>query len=748
MFSLSLSLGTQLFGSLLALPLACCERGDAPVGSWTLAMKNTVYLLKGTPQLIKVACALRMKYRKGDKVRLAPFLVGFHPRNRGGLKPSGMRILELLCILIQKGFDAEEADCGGIVVDCQTSMVMVYNTEMCSGDPLLVATIDGKGLSYGSLAHSHLNQVLKNILSGRVTIPEEFREALAPILGHSNTVEFSRLQLHDATMAEYVNQGLLFEVLDSAMESEEPEGVDIIQAAANEKNSAAFVHHEMEALKLLCDYCSAESETATEVLFSTMRDKLGKALPQFAYDPDLVYLFKLVMNTAGEKGQHLKFLCDFLTAFVDPAKRRLRLQAFSVVTELPNAHELPHMMMAILIRSYCAAPRHTFCDSPVLGHWKYMVTKHNYTFVLANRLLQFFFNGLREELQKIEAYPQNRFLGNLYKEVANAFSISVKPGHLEVSKQLKHSLAAIAQSYMTRYGKLTGDTDTKSPEWFSFGEVEAEASSGSGAGPEPKTLKLGATTAECREDGTVVAKEQKTGKVDAMVPDVMDVQAWLNDAELRDIQRTHQMKCTAFHAYLDLARRSPGTPKLLVTTPVIEGEKAAQWKVIAQEDFQEKELILVPFLSSAERLMEKLNMSPDAIVVTVQEESETQCFHVTRHFDTMTDENLHKAHRKHKNMSRSPFWACERSHQAEKFNCELIEVTTTVVSCFQWNSIGNPQWAPMTSNCKVSIPVLVNTAPIKSGDEVVLKAEAPQKQKPKEKRPASTWETQALQLVR
>ena len=93
---------------------------------------------KDTPsQLIKVAAALRLKYRKGSKERLYPWVVGFHMKNRGGAKHSGLRVLELTKELLRVGFDAEEADCGGIVIDSELtlSMVMGYNFRFCTGDP-------------------------------------------------------------------------------------------------------------------------------------------------------------------------------------------------------------------------------------------------------------------------------------------------------------------------------------------------------------------------------------------------------------------------------------------------------------------------------------------------------------------------------------------------------------------------------------------------------------------------------------
>ena len=59
-------------------------------------IKNTLQ------QLIKAAAALRMKYRKGEKVRFAACLVGFHPNNRGGAKLSGLRVMELMKQLLEK----------------------------------------------------------------------------------------------------------------------------------------------------------------------------------------------------------------------------------------------------------------------------------------------------------------------------------------------------------------------------------------------------------------------------------------------------------------------------------------------------------------------------------------------------------------------------------------------------------------------------------------------------------------------
>ena len=142
---------------------------------------------------------------------------------------SGLRVMELTKQLLEKGFDEEEADCGGVVVE-SASMVMDYNVAACAGDPLLLATVDGKQLQFGSLSHSHLNQVLKNI-SASLKIPEG-EQGLHMVVGPSGAIEMALLKMHDSTFERYAREGCLFEVLAAKIDTEEPEAADIISAAA------------------------------------------------------------------------------------------------------------------------------------------------------------------------------------------------------------------------------------------------------------------------------------------------------------------------------------------------------------------------------------------------------------------------------------------------------------------------------------------------------------------------------------
>ena len=66
-------------------------------------------------------------------------------------------------------------------------------------------------------------------------------------------VSLTLLEKHDPMFALYARQGLMWSVLSSAI-NEDPEALDVIQAAANCKNSMAMVPHEMECIAKVRPY--------------------------------------------------------------------------------------------------------------------------------------------------------------------------------------------------------------------------------------------------------------------------------------------------------------------------------------------------------------------------------------------------------------------------------------------------------------------------------------------------------------
>ncbi|MFM7988551.1 MAG: hypothetical protein ACKPKO_55485, partial [Candidatus Fonsibacter sp.] len=65
-----------------------------------------------------------------------------------------------------------------------------------------------------------------------------------------------------------------WEVLSAKLEEENPDGVLCIQAALNDPANAAMLVHEMQIVKQLAQYCTAESNLAGEVRVETIRARL------------------------------------------------------------------------------------------------------------------------------------------------------------------------------------------------------------------------------------------------------------------------------------------------------------------------------------------------------------------------------------------------------------------------------------------------------------------------------------------
>ena len=685
--------------------------------------------LKDTPsQLIKVAAALRLKYRKGSKERLYPWVVGFHMKNRGGAKLSGLRVLELMKELLRVGFDAEEADCGGIVIESEltSSMVMDYNVQSCEGDPLLVAAIDGKGLQFGTLAHSHLNQVLKNIL-GKMVIPEEEKESKSfkGLIGPQGSIESSLLKQHDEVFEAYLHQGLLFEVLACAIEKEEPEGADIISAAANLKNAMALIPHEMEALRLTSTYCWKSGEAAGQVSFAQMREQLAQSMPSIAYDPDFLHMFQLVIECGADKYPHIQFLVDFLSKFVDPGKRRLRLSAFSVVTELPA--DAPHMRVALLIAAYCTIPKSLFCDSPDRSKWKQILKNKSVCFDLAERMLWFFSDTKRGILEQLSLFERLRFLGNLYKDVVHAFQLQSVS---EVDVELKR----IGGVYKKKFEELTTFECTDMPDRLK-GPPPQKADSA-----ESKVLMPVLAQFDEQNPRTVLSQQQSEVQLKRKE---IDWTVWARSQTLKEKLHDKVQLSAAAMLCMDLFLIHPVTADLKWVRPV-EGDAFTRWKVLAGESLEAKQLVMVPYISGPEKLGVKKSLSPDSIVVTVQDGTASASYWVKSDLCTQSVEWVkERGEDKVDNYSRSIFWACYRSHHENEWNCELFDMKSSIVVCSQWHSIPDSKLEPEAKTTEVTVQVLMNTKKIEKGSEIIVKCPPPAKAERVEKKPR-TWITDAV----
>ena len=173
-------------------------------------------------------------------------------------------------MIFKFGFDSQEANTNGVVVAQRPGSTSIsdFNKKAAEGDALFApAVTGGGGMQFGSLSHSHLNQVLKNVSGG-------VKYDAPSIVGPDGTVHLDLLAARDPAFAEHVENGLLREVLAWQMEDEEPDACTVVQAALNSKNGTYLVMHEMQALSHLSRLCKRSSAVAGELDFTIIRERL------------------------------------------------------------------------------------------------------------------------------------------------------------------------------------------------------------------------------------------------------------------------------------------------------------------------------------------------------------------------------------------------------------------------------------------------------------------------------------------
>lgn len=280
---------------------------------------------------MKMAYCYRNKYRLPGLVRLAPAFVGVHPSNRNGEPISGERCAELIGDILKMGFDPNEADSNGVCVQEKPESLTIhkFNVQNCSGDEKLCAVLNDTTMQYGTVSHSHLAQGCKNILGECcLGIPALCR-------GESKTASVEVLKDLDADFAKYCNSGLLWEVLSYKIEEEEPDALNIIQAACNCKHALALHSHETEALSGLGQLCKKASALAVSLAFETARDKLAVTLPAIAHDPDFLGMFRFVLELGGDNEQFIPDLRAYTSKFIN-AKARFIVKSIRSIYCLNN----------------------------------------------------------------------------------------------------------------------------------------------------------------------------------------------------------------------------------------------------------------------------------------------------------------------------------------------------------------------------------------------------------------------------
>ena len=153
------------------------------------------------------------------------------------------------------------------------------------------------------------------------------------------------------------------------IDEDDPEAAWVISVALNKKNEAAMEIAHTEVMTSLVGLCKPEpGKPPTVVVFEPVRDKLVELYGSIVDHPDFHHAFRLVMDSGGYESPRMADLHDFTSVHVNPKLRKLRFEAYGVVTPLP--YEDPRMKNALLKWAWKQSPVRTWCPLPPALGWR------------------------------------------------------------------------------------------------------------------------------------------------------------------------------------------------------------------------------------------------------------------------------------------------------------------------------------------------------------------------------------------
>ena len=200
-------------------------------------------------QIIKQSICFRAKYRVCPEKVISPLSVVPHPKNRGGDPVKSLRTMQLNGTLTVEGYDPVEANSKGVAVEEKPAVAGGIGSsfqddfaQKLKTDPDMLERGEGMVAIAGSLAHSHLNCAMRNILGGKkgCECPEGTTECVclsSRILDEKGNYTLVKVEAHDEAWARACLTGLVWKTLCWKMDDEELGAAQIISIALNRSKS-------------------------------------------------------------------------------------------------------------------------------------------------------------------------------------------------------------------------------------------------------------------------------------------------------------------------------------------------------------------------------------------------------------------------------------------------------------------------------------------------------------------------------
>ena len=691
--------------------------------------------------VIRRAAALRAKYKKYPTLTRIPVMqIGCHPDNRDGQGPSGARCVELTSQILGLGFDAVEADANGVLVEQKPGSTHIAdrNKLFADGDELLAPILDGQ-ISYGTLSHSTLNQLMRNIFSkcpivATSSVVTENRGQDGPlsrIVDSTGRLSVVLLQQVDSAFADAVQTGLLWEILSHAIEEEEPDGCAVIQSALNAKNGLFLVAHEMQALSRLMTLTSGSAKVGARLSWESVMSRVSETMPEFTTDKNFIDLYAFVVDLGGEQSVFLQDLKAFHQRFVNPKLRKARLEAFAVANLLPI--EMPRLKVASLKHVYVDTKvSHGYCLSVTLKIMKTLVdtAEGRAASAVAEQILRFFHVDCNGVLKKNDGGFLIKFLGNLDKDIFGKL-INTEPSAVAES-----AVRACGATYHKRLLRSMGDV--KVPK-FRFGLVESTA-----AAPSASVV-MQPQLIEYDSRGRPLSKQAEQSS------EVQEVYGWSKFMATSGVVDSMNETCikTLILAHLHMLhfQLPPITEAHL---KMVKGNiRGGGVRVVAVSAMEQGTLRMAPIVTGGAclvRLARETTASHLKVRVTRHGETSEWCLSgvatlptasaVAEEGGVVTQHSWKPAH------FPWPLWYVKRVTDPTEANCSFEELDSRCVSTFDQQGRGEA----FADNCDVTVPVLVNTQALAAGEELrVLWAHKPVSKN--EKSSKVTWASQARVMI-
>ena len=375
--------------------------------------------------MIRRAAAWRFKYNPEKKTQfITPGLLGFHMQNRDTIAINGDRCESLLQTIVHDGFDYDEANRDNFAVAASgpDDPSIQFNIDVCDQQEKLATLSPGWQPLALTLAHSHMNQLLKNILSAA-------HSSIPGIVDANGNISIDLVRRKDDVLANTCRVGLEWQVFPYKMILEHPNALHDISQAANVKNGSIMQETEMQAIARLAAYCRAETKAANKCSAEGVRRRIAVSMPDLANHPQFKEIFSLIIGLGGGHGKWIPSLVEFYGLWVDPTIRKVRFSALILLGCWPTrvrGESTAPLTVALIKATYAADKKYVKDD-----YLEFVTQKdikldekddaQKERFDTSLRGLQYFHNDWRAALAKEKRGVRIQQLGGTEVAIAKAY---------------------------------------------------------------------------------------------------------------------------------------------------------------------------------------------------------------------------------------------------------------------------------------------------------------------------------------